>query len=189
MASLRDAILELDQRIDGHQAPPVPIHGTTPHDSSTPPPPSGPTIQSNYTIPSLPPPSIQSAPQARAFVLHGQNEAIPHSVVAPTQVTEDTQARIERIEQRMRSLHVTDEVMSQNGYDDLPITALSVKFHMSNIKRYTGIECPRIHLQLYNAIMCGHRLDKAQMIMLFPLSLSCAIQWWFASLDPSQRRT
>ena len=47
-----------------------------------------------------------------AFVLHGQNEAIPHSVVAPTQVTEDTQARIERIEQRMRSLHVTDEVMS-----------------------------------------------------------------------------
>ncbi|KAL6312906.1 hypothetical protein AAG906_016047 [Vitis piasezkii] len=109
---LQDAILGLGQRIDGHQAPPVPIHGTTPHDSSTPPPPSGPTIQSNYTVPSPPPPSVQSAPQAGAFVLHGQNETIPHSVVAPAQVIEDTQARIERIEQRMRSLHVTNEVMS-----------------------------------------------------------------------------
>ena len=47
----------------------------------------------------------------------------------------------------------------------------------------------RIHLQLYNAVMCGHRLDEAQMIMLFPLSLSGAAQRWFASLDPSRRRT
>ncbi|RVW59107.1 hypothetical protein CK203_104559 [Vitis vinifera] len=39
MASLRDAILGLGQWIDGHQVPPVQIHGTTPHDSSTPPPP------------------------------------------------------------------------------------------------------------------------------------------------------
>ncbi|KAL6340753.1 hypothetical protein AAG906_027898 [Vitis piasezkii] len=91
MASLRDPILGLGQRIDGHQAPPVPIHGTTLHDSSTPPPPpSRPTIQSNYTVPSPPPPSVQSAPQAGAFVLHGQNETIPHSIVAPAQVTEDT---------------------------------------------------------------------------------------------------
>ena len=37
--------------------------------------------------------------------------------------------------------------------------------------------------------MRGHRLDDTQMIMLFPLSLSGATQWWFASLDPSQRRT
>ena len=34
MASLRDAILGLGQWIDGHQVPPVQIHGTTPHDSS-----------------------------------------------------------------------------------------------------------------------------------------------------------
>ena len=27
------------------------------------------------------------------------------------------------------------------------------------------------------------------MIMLFPLSLSGAVQWWFASLDPSRRWT
>ena len=37
--------------------------------------------------------------------------------------------------------------------------------------------------------MRGHILDEAQMIMLFPLSLSGAAQRWFASLDPSRRRT
>ncbi|RVX11209.1 hypothetical protein CK203_019591 [Vitis vinifera] len=50
MASLRDAILGLGQRIDGHQAQPLPIPGSTLHDSTTPPPPppsgpSGPTIR------------------------------------------------------------------------------------------------------------------------------------------------
>ena len=69
------------------------------------------------------------------------------------------------------------------------MAALPVEFHMPDIERYTGIGCPCIHLQLYNAVMCGHRLDKAQMIMLFPLSLSSATQRWFASLDPSKRRT
>ena len=60
---------------------------------------------------------------------------------------------------------------------------------MPNIERYTGIGCPRIHLQLYTAFMHGHRLDEAQMIMFFPLSLSDIAQRWFASLDPSRRRT
>ena len=60
---------------------------------------------------------------------------------------------------------------------------------MLDIERYIGIRCPRIHLQLYSAVMRGHRLDEAQMIMLFPLSLSGAAQRWFASLDPSRRRT
>ena len=85
MASLRDAILGLGQRIDGHQTQPLPILGSTPHDSTTPPPPPpgpfGPTIQQDYIVP---PPPVQSAPQAGAFVLHGQTETTPHSVVAPT---------------------------------------------------------------------------------------------------------
>ena len=73
MVSLRDVILGLGQRIDGHQAPSVLIKGTTPYDSSTlrPPPPSRPTIQPNYIVPSPPPPLVRSAPQAGAFVLHG----------------------------------------------------------------------------------------------------------------------
>ena len=60
---------------------------------------------------------------------------------------------------------------------------------MPDIDRYTGIGCPCIHLQLYIVVMRGHRLDEAQMIMLIPLSLSGAAQRWFASLDPSSRRT
>ncbi|RVW70808.1 hypothetical protein CK203_061949 [Vitis vinifera] len=69
------------------------------------------------------------------------------------------------------------------------VAALPVEFRMPDIERYTGIGCPRIHLQLYSTVMRGHRLDEAQMIMLFPLSLSGAAQRWFASLDPSRCRT
>ena len=86
----------------------------------------------------------------------------------------------------IRSLHVSDRVMGWNGYDDLLVAALPVEFRMLDIERYTGIGCPRIHLQLYSVVMRGHRLDEAQMIMLFPLSLSGAVQRWFASLDPSR---
>ena len=69
------------------------------------------------------------------------------------------------------------------------MAALPVEFRMSDIERYTGIGCPHIHLQLYSIVMRGHRLDEAQMIMFFPLSLSGADQRWFASLDPSRHRT
>ena len=69
------------------------------------------------------------------------------------------------------------------------MAALQVEFRMLDIERYIGIGCPRIQLQLYTVVMRGHRLDETQMIMLFPLSLSGAAQRWFASLDPSRRRT
>ena len=85
---------------------------------------------------------------------------MPHFVVASAQVADNTQTCIERIEQRMSSLHVTEGVMSWDGYDDLPVTALPVEFHMLDIERYTGIGCPHIHLQLYNAVMREHRLDE-----------------------------
>ena len=98
MASLRDAILGLGQRIDGHQAQSLQILGSTPHDSTAPPPPSGSTIQQDYTVPPPPPPLVQSAPRAGAFVLHGQNETTPHSVVALALIIDDTQARIDKIE-------------------------------------------------------------------------------------------
>ena len=133
MASLRDAILGLGQRIDGHQAQPLPISGSTLHDSTAPPPPppssgptvqqdytvppppppplSGPTVQQDYTVPPPPPPLVQSAPQVGAFVLHGQTETTPHSVVAPAPIIDNTQARIDRLEQRIRSLHVSDGVI------------------------------------------------------------------------------
>ena len=164
MASLRDAILGLGQRIDGHQAQPLPIPGSIPLDSTTPPPPpppSGPIIQQDYTVPPPPPPLVQSALQAGAFVLHGQTKTIPHSIMAPAPIIDDTQARIDRIEQRIKSLHVYEGVLGWDGYDDLPVAAFPIEFRMLDIERYTRIGCPYIHLQLYNAIMRGHRLDES----------------------------
>ena len=114
---------------------------------------------------------------------------MPHSVVTPAPIIDDTQARIDRIEQRIGSLHVSDGVIGWDGYDDLLVVAFPVEFRMPDIERYIGIGCRRIHLQLYSAVMHRHRLDEAQMIMLFPLSFSGAAQRWFASLDPSRRRT
>ena len=176
MASLRDAILGLGQRIDGHQAQPLPLSGSTPHDStpSPPPPPSsgptvqqnytvppppppplsGPTVQQDYTVPPLPPPLVQSAPQVGAFVLHGQTETMPHSLVTPAPIIDDTQARINRIEQRIKSLHVSDGVIGWDGYDDLPVVAFPVEFRMPNIERYTGIGCP-VFTCSYIALLCA----------------------------------
>ena len=114
---------------------------------------------------------------------------LEHLCCTAGQIVDDTQAQIDWIEQRMRSLHVSDRIMGWDGYDDMPVAALPVEFCMPDIERYTGIGCPRIHLQLYSIVMRGHRLDEAQMIMLFLLSLSGAAQHWFASLDPSRRRT
>ena len=104
------------------------------------------TIQQDYTVPPPPPPPVQSAPGVGAFILHGQSETMPHSVVAPLPIIDDTQARIDRIEQRIRSLHVPDRVIGWDGYDNLPVAALPIEFRKPNIERYTGIGCPRIHL-------------------------------------------
>ncbi|KAL6338540.1 hypothetical protein AAG906_020646 [Vitis piasezkii] len=79
--------------------------------------------------------------------------------------------------------------MVWDDFDGLPVASLPAKFRMPEIERYTGIGCPRIHLRLYSTVMRAHGLDEAQMIMLFPMSLSGAAQRWFASLDVSRRRT
>ena len=65
----------------------------------------------NRTIPPLPPPPVQLAPGVGAFVLHGQTETTPHFIVAPAPIVDDTQARIDNIELRIRSLHVFDRVL------------------------------------------------------------------------------
>ena len=69
------------------------------------------------------------------------------------------------------------------------MAALPVEFRIPDIERYTRIGWPCIHLKLYNVVMREHKLDETQMIMFFPLSLGGATQRWFASLDPSRRRT
>ena len=115
MATLWDAILGMGQRIYGHQAQTLPIPGSTPHDptaSLLPPPLHGPIVQQDYIVPPPPPlPPIQSASWVGAFVLHCQTETTPHSILAPAPIFDDTQSLIDKIEQRIRSLHVSDGVI------------------------------------------------------------------------------
>ena len=54
------------------------------------------------------------------------------------------------------------------------MASLPTKFKMSEFKRYMGISYLCIHLRLYNTVMRAHGLDEAQMVMLFPMSLSGA---------------
>ena len=103
--------------------------------------------------------------------------------------SEDTHARMDMLEQRMRQMRVSDGGMAWDDFDGLPVASLPTKFRMPEIERYTGIGCPRIHLRLYSTVMRAHGLDEAQMIMLFPMFLSGAAQRWFTSLDVSRRRT
>eukprot|EP00261_Vitis_vinifera_P033576 XP_019074819.1 PREDICTED: uncharacterized protein LOC109122449 [Vitis vinifera] len=170
MASIQEAIAGLGQRIDGQQAPP---QDGAQYDSTAPPPPS----------------LSQSVPHPTPYVLHGQTDATPLPVVAPIQASEDAHARMDRLEQRMRQMRVSDGDISWDDFDGAPVVSLPTQFRMPEIERYTGIGCPKIHLRLYSSVMRAHGLDEAHLIMLFPMSLSGAAQRWFASLDVSRRRT
>ena len=78
----------------------------------------------------------------------------------------------------MRAL---DGAITWEDFDGAPVASLPARFKMHEIERYTGIGCPRIHLRLYNMVMRAHELDEAQMVMLFPMSLSGVAQRWFSS--------
>ena len=165
MATLRDAIIGPGQRIDGHQAQTLPIPGSTLHDPTAPPPPSGPTVQQDYTIPPPPPPPVQSAPRVGAFVLHGKTKTTPYSVVAPIPIFDDTQARINKIQQRIRSLHVSDGVIGWDRYDDLLVAALRVEFRMPDIERYTARKFTQFGMPLSRAFK---RLVEGGLIVPLP---------------------
>ena len=70
----------------------------------------------------------------------------------------------------------SDEAITWEDFDRALVASLLAKFRMPEIKRYMGIGCPRIHLRLYSMVMRAHGLDEAQMVMLFPMSLSGATQ-------------
>ena len=89
----------------------------------------------------------------------------------------------------LRQLRVAEGKDVWNGFDSAPVTPLPPKFRMPDMERYTGRGCPRTHLRIYSQLMRGMDLDEAQLIMLFPLSLSSMAQSWFSTLDPSCRRT
>ena len=73
-------------------------------------------------------------------------------------------------------MRTSDRVVTWEDFDGAPVANLPAKFRMLEIERYTGIGCLCIHLRLYSIIMRAYGLDEAQMIMLFPMSLSGATQ-------------
>ncbi|KAL6322001.1 hypothetical protein AAG906_003141 [Vitis piasezkii] len=56
--------------------------------------------------------------------------------------------------------------------DPHSMTTLPIGFRMPKIKRYMGVGCPHIHLKLYSIVMRALSLDEAQLLTLFPFSLS-----------------
>ncbi|RVW25007.1 hypothetical protein CK203_116966 [Vitis vinifera] len=90
----------------------------------------------------------------------------------PTLSSDDTHARMDRLEQRLRQMRASDGGITWDDFDGSPMASLLAKFRMPNIERYMGIGCPRIHLGLYSTIMRAHELDESQMIKLFLMSLS-----------------
>ena len=159
------------------------------YDPTIPPPLPPSQIATQDTQMPPPPPLGQTVPQPTPFTLQSQTEVTPPPAMVVVPTSEDTHARMDRLEQKMRQMRVSDGGMGWDDFDGLPVASLPAKFRMPEIERYTGIGCPRIHLRLYSTVMRAHGLDEAQMIMLFPMSLSGAAQRWFASLDVSRRRT
>nr|CAN82997.1 hypothetical protein VITISV_013264 [Vitis vinifera] len=136
-----------------------------------------------------PPPHSQPAPRTIPFTLHSQTEVAPPPAIVPTPISEDPHARMDKLEQKLRQMRTSEGAITWEDFDGAPVANLPTKFRMPKIERYTGIGCPRIHLRLYSTVMRAHGLDDAQMVMLFPMSLSSAAQHWFASLEVSRRRT
>ena len=83
---------------------------------------------------------------------------------------------MDRIEQHIRQLSVSDSSSAWDDLDSIPVASLLAKFRMLDIERYTGVGCPWIHLRLYSTVTRAHGLDESQMITMFPLSLSGTTQ-------------
>ena len=96
MASIQEALTSLKQEIDSQQSRQPIVQDETPYDS-------------------LPPPLSPTVPRVPPYLLHGHSEVVS-PVVVQTTVLEDTHTCMDRIEQRIRQLRVSD---SSAAWDDL----------------------------------------------------------------------
>ena len=99
------------------------------------------------------------------------------------------EARVERLESNVRQIILQDRGLTWDDRDGILAASLPAKFRMPDIERYSGIGCPKIHLRLYSTVMRAHGIDDAQLVALFPMSLSGAAQRWFDSVEPSRLHT
>ena len=137
-----------------------------------------------------PPVLLVQMPVAQTLhtISHDQAVVIPPMVTSVT-IVEDPRSHMDRLERRIKQMRDPNEMISWDDIDDVPMATLPVGFRMLDIERYTGVGCPRIHLRLYSTIMRALGLDEAQLLTLFPLSLSDMTQKWYASLESSRWRT
>lgn len=84
----------------------------------------------------------------------------------------------------MRPIILQDGGLTWDDTDGILMASLPAKFCMPNIEHYSGVGYPKIHLRLYNTVMRAHGLDDAQLVALFPISLSGATERWFSSVEP-----
>ena len=146
IASVQEAIANLGQRIDGQQARQAPTQEDAQFDPVPPPP---------------PPPISQFTPPPVPFVLHSQTEVAPPPAIVPTLTPDDTQARMEKLEQRMHQLRTSEGLADWDDFDGTPTAGLPAKFKMPEMERYSGVGFPRIHLKVYSMLMRAHSLDES----------------------------
>ena len=144
--------------------------------------------------PPHPPPSMARMasppiPQITPVVVQRSTEVIQSHATILFQTIGASDDRIQRVEHMLRQLRVAEGMDVWDGFDSAPMTPLLPKFWMLDMERYTCRGCPSTHLRIYSLLMRGMGLDEAQLIMLFPLSLSDVAQSWFSTLDASHRRT
>ena len=89
----------------------------------------------------------------------------------------------------MRQVRLHEGDLTKDDRDGIQMTSLPTKFYKPNIEWYNGMGCLKIHLRLYSTIMRVHGLDDAQLVTLFPMSLSKAAYMWFVSVEPSRLYT
>nr|CAN80486.1 hypothetical protein VITISV_013886 [Vitis vinifera] len=129
-------------------------------------------------------PATQTLPTASR-----DRAAVVPPIVTPVTIVGDPRSHMDRLEQRIRRMRDLDEMILWDDPGDVPVATLPIGFRMPDIERYTGVGCPRIHLRLYSTVMRALGLDEAQLLTLFPLSLSGVTQRWYASLETSRRKT
>ena len=78
--------------------------------------------------------------------------AMSHPIVNTTNDTRLTEqeARVERLEARVRQVRLQDEGLTWDDRNGIPTASLPAKFRMLDIEHYNGIGCPKIHLRLYS---------------------------------------